>query len=105
MIEELRHYVAAPGKRDALIARFKDHTMALFEKHGIAVTGFWRVPADDETLYYMCRFEDAAASEAAWKAFFADPDWAAVRTESERDGPLVASLKGIRVERIAGLNP
>jgi hypothetical protein len=102
MIEELRHYVATPGKRDALIARFKNNTLAIFKKHGITVTAFWTVPAEPDTLYYLCRFADAAACDAAWKTFFADPDWAAVRAESERDGPLVASLKGIRLERVDG---
>jgi hypothetical protein len=102
MIEELRHYVAAPGKRDALIARFKNDTMALFAKHGIVVTGFWTVPNDPDTLYYLCRFADAAACEAAWKAFHADPAWLAVKDATERNGPLVASLKGIRLERVDG---
>jgi NIPSNAP len=102
MIEELRRYVAAPGKRDALIARFKNDTMALFKKHGITVTAFWTVPNDGDTLYYMCRFADAAACDAAWKTFLADPAWLAVKDTSERDGPLVASLKGIQLERVDG---
>ncbi len=102
MIEELRHYVAKPGKRDALVARFKNDTMELFAKHGITVSAFWIVPDDPDTLYYLCRYDDAAARDAAWKAFQADPDWAAARTASERDGPLVASLKGITLERVDG---
>jgi hypothetical protein len=102
MIEELRHYVATPGNRDALLARFKNDTMALFERHGIAVTAFWTARDEPDALYYLCRFADGAARDAAWKAFNADPDWAAAKTASERNGPLVASLKGIMLERADG---
>jgi hypothetical protein len=102
MIEELRHYVATPGKRDALVARFKNDTMSLFERHGIAVTAFWTVADEPDALYYLCRFTDRAACDAAWKAFQADPDWKAARTASEGDGPLVASLRGIILERVDG---
>ena len=102
MIEELRHYVATPGKRAALVARFKNETMALFERHGIAVTAFWTARDEPETLYYLCRFADGAARDAAWKSFLADPDWAAVRAASERDGALVASLTGIMLDRVDG---
>jgi hypothetical protein len=102
MIEELRHYVATPGNRNALVARFKNDTMTIFKKHGIAVTAFWIAPNEPDTLYYMCRFADAAAAAAAWKTFQADPDWIAAKDASERNGPLVASLKGILLERVDG---
>jgi hypothetical protein len=103
MIEELRHYVAVPGKRDALLARFKNDTLALFERHGIGVTSFWTVPAEPDTLYYMCRFDDLAACKAAWKAFLSDPDWDALKTRTESNGPLVASLKSTILEPVAGI--
>jgi len=38
---EMRTYYAAPGKMEALHARFRDHTCKLFEKHGITLIGFW----------------------------------------------------------------
>ena len=41
MIHELRTYEAAPGKLPALNARFRDHTLGLFERHGMEVIGFW----------------------------------------------------------------
>jgi hypothetical protein len=102
MIEELRHYVATPGKREALIARFKKDTLPLFARHGITVSAFWTARDEPDTLYYLCRYADGAARDAAWKAFQADPDWAAARTASEGDGPLVASLRGTMLERTAG---
>jgi hypothetical protein len=102
MIEELRHYVATPGSRDALLARFKNDTMSLFARHNIEVTAFWTSRDEPDTLYYVCRFEDGSARDAAWKTFLADPDWAAIRATSEKDGPLVASLKSIMLERADG---
>lgn len=55
-VYEMRIYTAAPGKLDALNARFKDHTMKLFEKHGITNVGYF-VPLDnkDNKLIYFCR--------------------------------------------------
>jgi hypothetical protein len=103
MIEELRHYVAVPGKRDTLVARFKDDTMSLFKRHGIDVTAFWVAQNDPDTLYYMCRFADLAAHKAAWKTFLADPDWDALKTRTESNGPLVASLKSYILEPVAGI--
>ena len=38
---EMRTYYAPPGKLDTLNARFRDHTVKLFEKHGITNIGYW----------------------------------------------------------------
>ena len=89
---ELRTYTAAPGKLDALIARFRDHTNALFAKHGMTIVGFW-VPTDAEksknTLIYILAFPSREAATQSWKDFQSDPDWQAARKESEKDGPLL----------------
>jgi hypothetical protein len=103
MIEELRHYVATPGKLDALVKRFQNDTKPLFDRHKISVTAFWTVREPADTLYYVWRFEDEAAMKAAWKAFLADPEWAAVREATERDGPIVASLKSMVLDRVDGI--
>jgi hypothetical protein len=83
---ELRTYHASPGKLDALHARFRDHTIALFERHGMAVVGFW-VPTDPnqgsaDTLIYILAHKNRAAADASWAAFRADPEWVKVRAES-----------------------
>ncbi len=96
---ELRTYHAAPGKLDALHARFRDHTNDLFKKHGMTVVGYW-VPTDAEkgagdTLIYMLAFADRAAATAAWKAFATDPDWTKVKAESEKDGPLTTKIDSV----------
>src|SRR6266478_3988022 len=38
---ELRIYTAAPGKLESLHRRFREHTLRLFEKHGIKSVGYW----------------------------------------------------------------
>jgi hypothetical protein len=90
---ELRTYTAAPGKMDALNARFRDHTVALFKKHGMTIIGFWQ-PLDptekDSKLIYLLAYPSKEAAEKSWKAFRDDPDWKKARAESEKDGPLLA---------------
>ena len=91
---EMRVYFSAPGKLAALNARFRDHTVKLFEKHGITNVGYFE-PQDnpDGKLVYFLAYKDPAARKAAWAAFLADPDWQAARKASEADGKLVAKVE------------
>jgi len=95
---ELRTYTATQGKIDALHARFRDHTLNIFEKHHMTVVGFWR-PADDEQakrqLVYLLAFPSREAATNSWKEFQADPDWKAVKADSEKDGPLVEKIDSV----------
>jgi hypothetical protein len=88
---ELRTYTTPPGKLDALKARFRDHTVKLFEKHGMTNIGYW-VPQDapqkDNTLTYVLAHSSREAAAKSWADFRTDPDWVKARTESEKDGPL-----------------
>jgi hypothetical protein len=95
VIYELRIYQAAPGKLAPLIARFRDHTCALFEKHGITNVGYWRntIGGRSDELWYMLSYPDMASRDASWAAFAADPDWQQARAESEADGPLLDHLE------------
>lgn len=91
---ELRTYHAAEGKLDALNARFRNQTLALFEKHGMTNVGYWMPQQNDgQILIYLLAYPDRAAREASWKAFSADPEWQAAKTESEKDGKLVAKVE------------
>jgi hypothetical protein len=45
-VYELRIYHTYEGKLDDLLRRFRDHTMQLFEKHGIKNIAYW-TPTDD----------------------------------------------------------
>lgn len=97
---EIRTYYANEGKLDALLARFRDHTVTLFKKHGMTNVGYW-VPADNKEnkLVYMLAFPSREARDKAFKAFGADPDWQKARKESTKDGRLV---KKIVTEFLAG---
>lgn len=90
---ELRVYFAAPGKLDDLNARFRNHTTALFEKHGMENIGYW-VPVDNQSnkLVYILAYPSREAREASWKAFSADPEWKKVVKESEANGKLVSKV-------------
>lgn len=92
MIYELRTYQAMPGKMPALLARFREHTAALFEKHGMKNVGYWTnvIGGGSDQLIYMLAFDDLGHRERAWAAFQTDPEWLKVRAESERDGILHA---------------
>lgn len=91
---EMRVYDAPEGKLDALHARFREHTMKLFAKHGMTNVGYF-VPAGDNPerrLIYFLAYPDRAARDASWQAFLADPDWKSAHAASERDGPLVKKI-------------
>jgi hypothetical protein len=95
---EMRIYYAAPGKMKALHARFRDHTTALFKKHGMTNIAYWS-PADEKEaekkLYYILAYPSKEAADKAWKAFRADPDWIKAKKESETDGTLVEKVESI----------
>ena len=90
MIYELRTYTAFPGKFDALLARFRDHTLAAFERNGITNIGYWTERGTDNQITSLIAFMDAEQRAAAWKSFNADQDWATIRKATEPDGPLVS---------------
>lgn len=91
---EMRTYYAPEGKLDALLARFRDHTLKLFEKHGITNIGYW-VPLDnpENKLIYMIAFPSREAREKSWKAFGADPAWQEAKRASEANGRLVTKVE------------
>jgi hypothetical protein len=90
---ELRTYTTNEGKLDNLNARFRDHTVALFKKHGMKSVGYW-VPTDEKksknTLIYVISHKSRDAAKASWKAFIADPAWKKVAAESQKDGQILA---------------
>jgi len=82
---ELRTYTVRPGggNLDLLHSRFRDHTNALFRKHGMTIVGFWQPVAKPDQLVYLLAYKDGAARDAAWAAFGADPEWVKTRTEMQ----------------------
>src|SRR5712664_3904584 len=81
---ELRTYTVQEGSSiDLLHSRFRDHTTALFKKHGMTIVGYWQPVAKPNTLIYILAYKDAAARDAAWAAFQADPEWVKTRNEMQ----------------------
>ncbi|MBX3441545.1 MAG: NIPSNAP family protein [Planctomyces sp.] len=95
-VYELRVYKTLEGRLPALEARFRDHTMGLFEKHGMKNVMYW-TPTDDEksknTLIYVLWHESEDAAKKSWDGFRNDPDWTAARDASEKDGKIVAGVE------------
>ncbi len=94
MIYELRVYKCVPGRLPALLNRFANITLKLWEKHGIKQAGFWTtlVGESNQDLYYLLAWESLADRDKKWNAFQADPEWLAKRAETEKDGPIVANV-------------
>jgi hypothetical protein len=98
---EIRTYTAKEGKLDALSARFRDHTIKLFEKHGIESIGYW-IPADEprskNTLIYIVAHPSREVAKQHWDEFQADPEWQKVKAESEANSKLVTKIESVFVD-------
>jgi hypothetical protein len=98
-IFEIRTYYAMPGKLEDLHARFRNHTVKLFKKHGMQIVGFWgptnKEAGSENKLVYILAFPSREAQAEAWKAFRADPDWQAAQKKSEENGKLVEKVESV----------
>jgi NIPSNAP len=94
-VYELRVYHASPGKLGDLLARFRDHTTKLFEKHGLKNVAYW-TPLDEpdhsNMLIYILQHPSREAATANWKSFQDDPEWKRVKEESEANGKLTEKI-------------
>ncbi|MEO6456137.1 MAG: NIPSNAP family protein [Ginsengibacter sp.] len=93
-VYEMRVYYAAPGKLEDLNARFRNHTMRIFEKHGMTNIGYW-IPVEnpENKLVYILSYPDREERDASWKDFSADPEWQAVAKASEVNGKIVTKVE------------
>jgi hypothetical protein len=93
---EMRIYYCHPGRLDALLERFTNHTTKIFEKHGMTNVGYW-VPTNntENTLYYILAYPSKAARDSSWKHFSSDPEWKIVSKKSEETGKIVAKVKSV----------
>lgn len=91
---EMRIYYSPPGKLDDLHSRFRNHTLKLFEKHGMKNIGYW-VPMEnpENKLVYVLAYPSREAREKSWKAFVADPEWHAVAKKTEANGKIVSKVE------------
>ncbi len=95
VVYELRIYHAVPGKLDALVARFRDHTMKLFANHGMKSVAYWTAldePAKSSTFIYILEHPSREAAATNWKAFQDDPEWKSVKAKTEENGQLVEKV-------------
>ena len=82
---ELRTYTTMEGKLPNLLARFRDHTRRIFEKHGITNIAYWvpqDAPESENTLIYIIAHDSRDAAAENWKNFIADPEWTEVSQAS-----------------------
>lgn len=98
---EIRTYTTPPGKLEALKARFRDHTIKVFNKYDMKSVGYW-VPQDpplkDNTLIYILSHESRDAATKNWASFRADPEWVKAKADSEKDGPLTTKVDSVFVD-------
>jgi hypothetical protein len=94
-VYELRVYHAAPGKLSDLHSRFRDHTIKIFDRHGMKSVAYWTPldePEKSNTLIYVLQHPSREAAAANWKSFQDDPEWKSVRDKSEANGKLVEKV-------------
>ncbi|WP_276481804.1 NIPSNAP family protein [Paraflavitalea pollutisoli] len=95
---ELRTYTCNPGKLPTLITRFRDHTLKLFEKHGMTNIAYWTTVEKDTTqpkLVYLLAHASEEAGKNSFKTFVADPAWISARDNSEKDGKIIEKLESV----------
>src|SRR5690606_17300476 len=96
-----RTYTTYEGKLPNLLARFRDHTIQIFEKHGMKNIGYW-VPTDEprskNTLIYMLEHKSREAAKKSWDAFRTDPEWIKVRDASEAGGKVNEKVESVFME-------
>ena len=95
---ELRTYTAPDGKLGELHARFRNHTLRIFEKHGMTNVAYFApedAPLKGNTLVYLLAHKSREAAKASWDAFRADPEWQKVAAESQANGPITTKVESV----------
>ena len=98
---ELRTYTAPEGKLAELHARFRNHTMRIFKKHGIENVIYFApedAPLSQNTLIYLIAHPSREAAKQNWAAFGKDPEWQKVAQESQVNGKIVAKVESVFLE-------
>ena len=98
-IYELRTYTSHEGKLESVLNRFENHTMSLFEKHGIRNVGYWVSEDQDNTLIYIVAHESRVSAKQSWKSFVSDSEWKEARTASLVEGPIVDKIESLYMNK------
>jgi hypothetical protein len=98
---ELRTYTSPDGRLEDLLARFRNDTLRIFEKHGMENVGYWvpaDAPASGNTLIYVLAHDSRDAATKSWAAFREDPEWRAVAERTQANGPIVSQVQSVFLE-------
>lgn len=95
---EIRTYTCYPGRLPALLTRFREHTVDIFNRHGMTSIGYW-VPEDpprsQDTLIYILAHPSRDQAKQHWQEFNSDPEWQKVRADSEAPGKIVSHVDSV----------
>jgi hypothetical protein len=97
-VYELRTYTAPEGKLGDLHARFRNHTMRIFDKHGMKSVAYFSpqdAPLSQNTLIYVLEHPSRDEAKKHWAEFSADPEWQKVSAESQKDGRIVTKVESV----------
>ena len=97
-VYELRTYTAPEGKLGNLNARFRDHTIRIFNKHGMKSVIYLApqdAPDSANTLIYLLEHPSREAAKKAWADFQADPEWVKVAADSQVNGRIVSKVVSV----------
>ena len=98
---EIRTYHTLPGRLDALHQRFREHTLRMFEKHGMTNVAYWTPqdsPDSENTLVYVVSHASREQAKANWAAFIADPEWQKIAEDSQKDGKIIERIESVFLE-------
>jgi hypothetical protein len=97
-VYELRTYTAPEGKLGDLNSRFRDHTISIFNKHGMKSVLYMTpqdAPDSQNTLIYVLEHPSREAAKKAWDDFRNDPEWKKASAESEANGKIVSKVVSV----------
>jgi hypothetical protein len=98
---EIRTYHTLPGRLDALNQRFRNHTLRMFEKHGMTNVAYWTFqdsPEKENTLIYVISHASREQARKNWAGFVADPEWKKIADDSQRDGKIIEKIDSVFVD-------
>ncbi len=102
-VYELRVYHLNPGKLPLILDRFRTKETAIFARCSMEGVAYW-TPVEDggpegasqikegQTLVYMLRHASREQAKLNWAKFSHDPEWVALKAETEKDGTFVAKV-------------
>ncbi len=95
---EIRTYTANEGKLGDLHARFRNHTLRIFAKHGMTNVVYFAPqdsPLSQNTLVYVLSHASREAAKKSWADFAADPEWQKVAADSQVNGRIVSKVESV----------